>query len=84
MSRQAIGEIEQALGLYGNEQIWGNNAFFDAVYIHDLNASYRYDDNLTIYGGINNLADEEPFANQTAWPVGPRGRMLFLGASYTL
>jgi iron complex outermembrane receptor protein len=84
MSRQAIGEIEQALGLYGNDRIWGDDAFFDAVYIHDLNVNYQYDDNLTIYGGINNLADEEPFSNQTAWPVGPRGRMLFLGASYTL
>lgn len=84
MSRQSIGEIEQALGLYGTDQIYGNNAFFDAVYIHDINASYRVDDSLTIYGGINNLADEEPFANQTAWPVGPRGRMLFLGASFSL
>ncbi len=84
ISRQSIGTIEQALGLYGTEQLYGNNAFYDSTFIHDINASYRVDDSLTIYGGINNLADEEPFANQLAWPVGPRGRMLFLGASFSM
>lgn len=61
----------------------GSAGFFDEVFIFDANASYVYSDALTIYGGVNNIADEEPFSTQTAWPVGPRGRFFFLGVTYT-
>ena len=45
---------------------------------------YQLEEGLAVFGGINNLTDEEPFATQTAWPVGPRGRTLFLGVNYTM
>ncbi len=60
----------------------GDAGFFDEVYIFDANANYEFSDNLSIYGGVNNIADEEPFSTQTAWPVGPRGRFFFLGFNY--
>jgi outer membrane receptor protein involved in Fe transport len=60
----------------------GDAGFFDDVYIFDANASYEYSDSLSFYGGVNNIADEEPFSTQTAWPVGPRGRYFFLGLTY--
>jgi len=83
-SRQSVDEIEVVLGLNGNNPLYGDDGFFDSVTIFDITASYEFDDNLTVFGGINNIGDEEPFATQTAWPVGPRGRTLFLGASYRL
>ncbi|MDT0593310.1 TonB-dependent receptor domain-containing protein [Glaciecola petra] len=82
MSRQSVDEIEVVLGLAGNQALYGDAGFFDEVFIHDINASYEINDSLSIFGGINNLADEEPYATQTAWPVGPRGRTLFMGISY--
>lgn len=60
----------------------GDAGFFDDVYIFDANASYEWNESTTFYGGINNIADEEPFSTQTAWPVGPRGRFFFLGVTY--
>ena len=56
--------------------------FFDETYIFDVNASYEYDESLRFFGGVNNIADEEPFSTQSAWPVGPRGRYFFLGLTY--
>lgn len=61
----------------------GSAGFFDEVYIFDANVNYQFSDALSLYGGVNNIADEEPFATQTAWPVGPRGRFFFIGATYT-
>lgn len=74
-SEQSVAEIED-IGLYGDA------AFFDETYIVDVNASYEISDVWSVYGGVNNVADEEPFSTQTAWPVGPRGRFFFLGLSY--
>ena len=48
-------EIETALTNYGE------SAFTDDdTYIHDLRGSYVFDENLTFFGGINNVTDEEP------------------------
>ena len=61
----------------------GPAGFFDETYIFDANVNYEYSDSLSFYGGVNNIADEEPFSTETAWPVGPRGRFFFFGATYT-
>lgn len=58
---------------------YDNSVVMDPVWVHDLNVSYRYSDDTTIYGGINNLTDEEPFLTNFAFPVSPRGRYMFLG-----
>ncbi len=84
-SRQAYREMEEALGINGYQQLFGaGGGFFGSTVIHDINVSYQIEEGLAVFGGINNLADEEPFATQTAWPVGPRGRTLFLGVNYTM
>ena len=83
-SKQSVDEIELVLGLNGNQALYGDAGFFDEVYIVDINAGYEVNESLYIFGGINNVADEEPYATETAWPVGPRGRTLFLGLSYSM
>ena len=84
-SRQAYREVEEALGTNGYQQLFGaGGGFFGSTLIHDINVSYQLEEGLAVFGGINNLTDEEPFATQTAWPVGPRGRTLFLGVNYPM
>lgn len=75
LGEQSVDEIE-------NIKDYGDDAFFDEVYILDANASYEYSDKVSFYGGVNNIAEEEPYATQTAWPVGPRGRFFFFGVTY--
>ncbi|MEP1144448.1 MAG: TonB-dependent receptor [Henriciella sp.] len=74
-SEQFAAEIEDFDDL-------GDAGFYGDTYIFDANASYEYSDSISFYGGINNIADEEPFSIETAWPVGPRGRFFFLGVTY--
>ena len=54
------------------------------TWIHDLNVRYIVNDELTVYGGINNLTHTDPFISENAFPVSPRGRMIFLGGTYRL
>ncbi|MBM4229852.1 MAG: TonB-dependent receptor [Gammaproteobacteria bacterium] len=81
-SKQAVAEIQDVRGLYGKKPLYGDAGFFDAVTIFDVNANYEFSESLNLYGGVNNVADEEPYSTQLAWPVGPRGRFFFLGMSY--
>ncbi len=78
MDRQALRgvEIETATELFGE-----GNAIAGDVFIHDINASYQVSDNLRVYGGVNNLADRDPFITENAFPVSPRGRVFFLGVN---
>lgn len=78
-SKQSVDEIEDVLA--GQ---FGDAGFFDETFIFDVNGSYEYNDQFTIYGGVNNIADKDPFSTQTAWPVGPRGRFVFLGVNYKM
>jgi outer membrane receptor protein involved in Fe transport len=74
-SKQAYGEVET---LVAN---WGDGGWTDDSYIFDVNASYEINDGLSLYGGVNNVSDEVPFAAQLAWPVSPRGRFVFMGVN---
>lgn len=47
----------------------------------DLSFSYDVLDNVQIFGGVNNLTDQEPFLGSLARPSSPRGRFFFLGVS---
>jgi len=49
----------------------------------DLNASYEFSERLTLYGGVSNLTDREPFLGSLIRPVGPQGRFLFAGVRGT-
>ena len=78
-SKQSVDEIEDVIA--GQ---FGDFGYFDETFIFDVNGSYEYNDQFTIYGGVNNIADKDPFSTQTAWPVGPRGRFVFLGVNYKM
>ena len=83
-SKQAVASIETVLGLEGFQALYGDDGFFDSVLITDINARYQWSDEISVFGAVNNITDEEPFSTQTAWPVGPRGRTFILGVSYSM
>jgi iron complex outermembrane receptor protein len=60
------------------------NALTDDLWMHDISAVWEISDTYTVYGGIQNVSDEKPFATQPSFPTGPRGRYLFLGVTATL
>ena len=63
---------------------YGPAGFADEFWSHDLSASWDLQDNLRIYGGLNNVTDEIPFLTESAYPVGPRGRYFFVGVNYSM
>lgn len=67
-----------------NEATSFDNAFAGTLWSHTVSGSYRFSDNLTLRGGVNNLTDEQPYATQPSYPVGPRGRYFFVGVNYRL
>lgn len=71
-------EIDTARTLYGD------TVFMDRIWIHDLNARYAIGEELTLYGGINNLTEQRPFPTNHAFPASARGRMIFIGLSYRM
>ncbi len=64
--------------------LWGPEVRVGETFIHDVSFSAEVADEVTFYGGINNLTDEEPFANASSYPVSPVGRFLFIGARVRL
>jgi len=77
---QGLGnvEIESAASQFGPAGFSGD------FWSHQLSGSWDIQDNIRIFGGINNLTDERPFRTETAYPVGPRGRYFFLGLNYSM
>ena len=63
-------------GLADPSQLFTGNGFE-----HDFNISYDLRDDVQVFGGINNVFDEEPFLGSLGRPVGPRGRFFFLGVA---
>lgn len=72
---EAEVEVEELDNLFGPIGVAGD------FIRHDLTAQLEIDDRLTLFGGINNLTEEEPFRTRIAYPVSPRGRFLFVGAT---
>lgn len=71
-------EIENA------HTFFGPSVVMDELWRHDLNARYLLNDNLTIYGGINNVSNKKPFIREIAYPASARGRFFFLGIDYQM
>ena len=67
-----------------NEAASFDNANTGSLWGHTISGSYSFNDQLTIRAGIDNFTDEEPFATQPSYPVGPRGRFFFAGLNYRL
>ncbi|MEO0590040.1 MAG: TonB-dependent receptor [Pseudomonadota bacterium] len=76
LSEMTLGDVE----IDTVDAQFGDVGFADEYFIHDLTGSYRFqDDRYEVYGGINNLTNEKPFATERAYPVNPVGRYFFLG-----
>ena len=63
---------------------YGDAVMMDETFIHDINFSYQFDDEISMYGGINNITEEEPFITSVAWPASIRGRYFFVGINFLL
>ncbi|MEE8046186.1 MAG: hypothetical protein V3T49_05040, partial [Dehalococcoidia bacterium] len=61
-----------------------DNAMTGILWIHDVSASFTVNEMFTVYGGVQNFTDEEPFATQPSFPTGPRGRYGYLGVTARL
>ena len=55
-----------------------------ARWVHDIQAGYDVNKRFTLYGGVNNLSDQQPGPTLLAYPVEPLGRYLYLGAKVRL
>ena len=78
LNYEAGTEIETVMANFGP------SAFTDEIIIHNLRGSYA-GDGYSIFGGINNLTDESPYASRaSAYPVSPVGRYFYLGATLSL
>ncbi|MFK7912761.1 MAG: TonB-dependent receptor, partial [Pseudomonadales bacterium] len=63
---------------------FGSSAFTDSsTFIHDFRGSYAAE-RYTVFGGVNNVTDEEPFVSERAYPVSPIGRYYYLGVTLSL
>ena len=83
MSQQTLSyedgvEIETAFANYGDAAFTD-----DATYIHDIRATYQWDA-FTVFGGVTNVTDEEPYSTERAYPVSPVGRYAYLGMSFVM
>lgn len=63
---------------------YGPAGFADEVWTHDLTANWQVNDNIQLFGGVNNVTDQDPFLTEIAWPVSPRGRYYFVGLNYVV
>jgi outer membrane receptor protein involved in Fe transport len=61
------------------EEEFGPAAFAPEYWLHNLSFNLDATDQITFYGGINNLTDKEPYLSSSAYPVSGIGRTFFLG-----
>ncbi|WP_375429252.1 TonB-dependent receptor domain-containing protein [uncultured Sphingomonas sp.] len=78
IDRQYIGGVEIVDGQDPN-LIAGPRGRASAKYVHDISFGIDETENFTLYGGINNVSDVDPYRNLSSYPVSPYGRFYFLG-----
>ena len=79
-SRQALRAVE----IESADVLYGPNGFAGDVFIHDISFNYEVNEQVNVYGGVNNIADKNPFITESAFPVNPLGRYFFLGVNLSL
>ncbi len=85
LDSQALRAVEiEEVGDTGDDTFSTANGLSDDVFIHDINFNFDATDNISVYGGINNVFDRQPFVTEQAFPVSPVGRLFFLGARLKL
>ena len=80
MDSQGLDDVEIETASFE----FGPRGFSGDFWSHDLSASWDINDQMRVFGGINNLTDEIPFLTESAYPVGPRGQYFFLGLNYSM
>lgn len=81
----AFVEVEQVENSNPDEILYDQNqVLMDEFWIHNLNASYKFNEDVEVYGGIRNVTDEEPFSTNNAFPTSARGRFFFVGVNYKM
>ena len=63
------------------ETEFGPAGFAPEYWLHNLAFNLDATDEITFYGGVNNLTDEEPYLSSSAYPVSGIGRTFFLGVT---
>jgi outer membrane receptor protein involved in Fe transport len=76
LGEQALRNVE--IETYQTQ--YGEGVIADDLYIYDLSTRFDVSDAISVFGGLQNVTDEKPYATEFSWPVGPRGRFLFVGA----
>jgi len=74
---------------YSQENIEQNPNIVDPDYyywsarsVHDVQARFNLSERFTMYGGVNNLTDQEPDRGSLNYPVNPQGRYYYIGAQF--
>lgn len=57
---------------------------YSARSTHDVQVRYTIDERTSVYGGVNNIGDQQPDRGLTDYPVGPLGRYFYLGVNMSL
>jgi outer membrane receptor protein involved in Fe transport len=78
------GQTLQGVEVETADIVAGPLGYADEKFVHDISFNVEVDDRFTLYGGINNLTDVEPYPTNSAYPVSPYGRFFFLGANIKL
>lgn len=76
---QYIGGVEIVDG-QDPDVIAGSRGRAGAKYVHDVSFNIDVTDRFSLYGGVNNVTDVDPYRNLSSYPVSPYGRFFFLGA----
>jgi iron complex outermembrane receptor protein len=63
---------------------FGDAGIVSSTLIHNLRGGYLINDRFQVFAGINNVTGVDPFITETNYPVGARGRYLFVGLSANL
>lgn len=66
------------------QALYGDSVLMDATYVHDINFTFQLTDEVEVYGGINNISDENPFITNVAFPASARGRYFFMGVAFSM
>lgn len=51
------------------------------LFVHDIQADYKFSEGISAYLGVNNVGDREPDLTYLNTPIGARGRFFYMGVS---
>lgn len=80
---QYIGStaVASAIQIERIQSEFGPAGFAPEYWVHGASFNLDATDQITFYGGVNNLTDEEPYIASSAYPVSGIGRTIFLGVT---